>query len=219
MRPISAKRLRKQRGNVMVEFALVAPFLMAMLTGSFTMGMSLTKAVQASQLCRNANVLMVRAIDMSKTENKQILLRTGSGLGLNVAGTNTPDPNGKGVIILTKVVKVGDNACNLGITAWNGNPTSCANHGLYVIGQRILIGNTSRWTSLTGTPSITSAADGSFTDNQIATSTGIRANGFPGIVELENDDFVYVSEVFCDVSEISIFKWITAPIINVRNVS
>jgi Flp pilus assembly protein TadG len=219
-RRVSARGLRCQRGNVIVEFAILFPFLTSMLAGAFTIGMSLTKAVQCSQLCRNANVLMVRSIDLSSNANKQLLLRTGSGLGMNIAGTNTPDPNGKGTIILTKVVRVGDSACYSGITAWNGNPATCPNHGQYVIAQRIIIGNTSQWASATGTASgVVLDSKGNVSDQDIAQNSSARATGFPGIVQLNNDEFTYVSEVFADVSDLTLMNWMQAPMISVRNVS
>jgi Flp pilus assembly protein TadG len=217
---VSAARRRAQRGNVLVEFALLFPFLTSMLAGGFTIGMSLTKAVQCSQLCRNANVLMVRSIDLSTLANQQLLLRTGTGLGLNVAGTNNPDVNGNGTVILTKVVRVGDSACYNGIANWNGNPGTCPNHGQYVIAQRIVIGNTSRWPSATG-PIGSSYLDskGQVSEANIASNSTCKATGFPDIVELANDEFTYVSEVFADVSELTLMNWMKAPIISVRNVS
>ncbi len=216
----SSRRGRSQRGNVLVEFAILFPFLTSMLAGAFTIGMSLTKAVQCSQLCRNANVLMVRSIDLSTTANKQLLLRTGTGLGINVAGTNSPDPNGKGTIILTKVLRVGDSSCYAGIINWNGNPSSCANHGQYVIAQRIVIGNTTRWASATGAAAgLSFNSKGEASEANIATNSSYKASNFPGIVELSNDEFTYVSEVFADVSELTLMNWMKAPIIQVRNVS
>ncbi len=217
-RAVSARR-RNQRGNVLTEFALLFPFLTTMLAGAFTIGMSLTKAVQCSQLCRNANVLMVRSVDLSNAVNQRLLIRTGAGLGLNIPGTNTPNPNGKGVIYLTKVVRVGDNACFLGIPNWNGLPSTCPNHGQYVIAQRIVLGNGTRWNSATGKPTSTLASDGTVSDADIANISTNRASGFPGIVALSNDEFTFVSEVFADVSELTLLNFMQAPIIRVRNVS
>lgn len=219
-RPVSRQRRQSQRGNVLVEFAILFPFLTSLLAGAFTMGMSLTKAVQCSQLCRNANVLMVRSIDLSVSTNQQLLLRTGTGLGLNVAGSNLPDANGKGTIILTKVVRVGDSACYNGIVNWNGNPSTCPNHGQYVIAQRIVIGNTTRWSSATG-PIASSYLDskGQVSDANIASISTIRATNFPGIVQLSNDEFTFVSEVYADVSDLTLMNWMQAPTISVRNVS
>lgn len=219
MRPISQNRLARQSGNVMMEFALVTPFLMLLLAGSFTIGMTLNRTIQASNVCRNANVLQVRGVDLSTTQNQSMLLRTAQGLGLNNAGTYTPNPNGKGVIYLTKVMNVGPNQCNLGIPGWNGTAATCPNYNQYVIAKRNVIGNSSRWSSVTGNPGSALNTDGSISDNYICTITSNRASGFPGIVSLALDEYTYVAEVYVDISDLNFVNWFSAPIISVRNVS
>ena len=52
---------RKDRGNTILEFAILATFLVPMLTGAFTLGMALTKPIQVGNVARDAVVLMVRA--------------------------------------------------------------------------------------------------------------------------------------------------------------
>ncbi len=203
----------------MTEMALVSPLLVLLLSGSFTIGMSLTKTLVAGQLVRNANVLNVRGIDLSQVANQRALLRAAPGLGLNLPNTWNPDPNGKATVILTKVIRVGPNACNLGIPTWNQNPTSCPNYGQYVIASRVKIGNQTRWASDTGTPSSTPGTGGKISDANVATVTGNRASNFPGIITLSNDEFTLIAEVAADISSLNIFKLIPNPLIRVRNLS
>lgn len=219
MKTISVHRLRRQSGNVIIEFALVTPFLMLLLAGGFTLGMALNRSIQCSNVCRNANVLQVRGIDLSTTQNQSMLLRTAQGLGFTTPGTNTADPNGKGVIILTRVIKVGSNQCNLGIPGWNGLPSSCPNFGQYVITKRNVIGNGSRWSSVAGNPSSTLQADGSISDYNVCMISANRATGFPGVVTLSDDEFTLLAEVYADISDLNFFNWFSAPIISVRNIS
>jgi Flp pilus assembly protein TadG len=222
--PVSSKR-RRQRGNVLIEFATVAPFLMTMLAGAFTIGMSLNRSIQASNVCRNANVLMVRNVDLSKSENQRMLIRTATGLGMNIAGTDTPNPTGKGSIILTKVVRVGNTYCAIGIPGWNGQASTCPNHSKYAIAQRIIIANTSRWTSVVGTPGVTLLSNGEVPDADVAQSSAVVTTAFPqtsagsGLIFLNNDEFTYICEVFVDVSELNMLPWLAAPNVNVRNIS
>jgi hypothetical protein len=222
---ISSRRQHGQRGNVMMEFALIAPFLMIMLAGAFTLGMSLNRSIQASNVVRNANVLLARRVDLSRSENQQMLIRSASGLNFNVPGTHLPNPNGQGVIILTKVIKVGPAQCAMGISGWNGNPATCPNYGQYVIAQRIGIGNTSRWSSALGNPSSAVLSDGSLSDADIATVTTNRATGFKetasgaGLIFLDLDMHAYVGELFADVSDLNMLPWLSAPNISIRNVS
>ena len=58
---VVARRQKSQGGNVIIEFALVAPFLMLLLAGVFTIGMSLNRSIQCSNVCRNANGVAVAA--------------------------------------------------------------------------------------------------------------------------------------------------------------
>ncbi len=215
-----------ERGSVILEFGIIAPFLMLMLAGSFTLGMSVNRSIQASNVNRNAIVLMTRKVDLSKSENQKMLIRSAAGLKMNIAGTYTPDPSGSGVVILTKVIRVGPVACALGISGWNGNSATCPNYGEYAIAQRIGIGNTTRWGSALGIPSSALSTDGSVPDADIANVSTDRATGFKklitdaGFLYLDNDSYAYVGELFADMTDLNIMsKWLKVPNIMVRNFS
>lgn len=223
--PFPVTRKKNQRGSVITEFALVTPFLMLLLAGAFTLGMSLNRSIQASNVLRNANVLMTRKVDLSKSENQHMLIRSSLGLGMNIPGGYMPDPNGKGVVILSKVIRVGPVECALGIPGWNTNPSTCPNYGEYVIAQRIAIGNTTRWSSGIGNPSGALASDGQLSDSDIANGTSNRATGFSKVeademaVYLEVGQLTYMGEMFLDVSDLNMLPWLVAPNINIRNFS
>lgn len=215
-----------ERGSVIMEFGIIAPFLMMMLAGSFTLGMSVNRSIQASNVNRNAIVLMTRKVDLSRSENQKMLIRSAAGLKMNIAGTYTPDPNGQGVVILTKVIRVGPVACSLGISGWNGNAATCPNYGEYVMAQRIGIGNTGRWGSALGNPTSSLASDGSVSDADVANVSTNRSSGFkttvtaPGFLYLEIDTYTYVGELFADMTDLNIMsRWLTVPNIMVRNFS
>lgn len=217
--PRSQRRGKRERGTFMIEFALVAPFLMILLAGSFTVGMGLNRSIQCSQVCRNANALMARGVDLSKSTAQQMLIRAASGMGFNQTGTSLPDPNGKGAIYLTKVIKVGTSQCYMGIPTWDGTPSSCPNFGQYVIAQRIRICNTTRWASSLGNPTSTLTASGAVTDADIANISGNRATNFTDIITLSNDEYAFVSELFADIDDLAMIPWLAAPRISMRNVS
>jgi hypothetical protein len=214
------KKIRKgERGSFTLEFALVAPILVLMLGGTFEFGMALNRAVTASEVIRNANVLMVRGIDLSQSQNQQLLIRTAAGLGMNAAGSWNPDPNGSGVIFLTKVLRVGPLECSLGISNWNGTPSSCPNYGRYVIATRINIGNSTRWQSPLGNPGTAQRTDGTLYDSDLATSGADIAQLFPGLLTLDYDKYTFVAELFVDISKYQLFTTPVEPVLFMRNFS
>lgn len=213
-------QIRKgERGSFMMEFALVAPILVLMLGGTIEFGMALNRSITASEVIRNANVLVVRGIDLSQSQNQQLLIRTAAGLGMNVAGSWNPNPNGTGVIFLSKVLRVGPLECALGIDNWDGNQNSCPNYGKYVIASRINIGNSTRWHSPLGNPGTTQNSDGSLLDSDLATSSADIAQLFPGIVALDYDKYTFVAELFVDISRFQLFTTPVEPVIFMRNCS
>lgn len=217
--PISIKRIRNQRGNFIIEFALVAPFIMILLAGSFSVGMGLNRAIQCSQVCRNANALLARGVDLSKSTSQQMLIRAASGMGFNQPNSPLPDPNGKGAIYLTQVIRVGPNQCFTGIPTWDGVPGTCPNFGQYVFAQRIAMCNTTRWSSAFGNPSSPLSASGKLTDAAIATVTTNRIANFSSIMTLAPDEFAFVSELFADIDDLAMIPWLLAPRISMRNIS
>ena len=234
-----------ERGNSIVEFALVAGVLLVpMRAGSYSLGMSLVKALQVGQVCRDANILVVRNIDLSRSDNQSLVVRTASGLGMNISGTNTPDPNGLGVLILSTVHRVSGNDCAAQNYAASGtiadgtpNYPSCPNFLYYVFTRRVVIGNSAKLTggSVMGNPVDTVGIDGTanLDPSQYVVHTGDRASGFPPISALSPTDTgatsgvvfmpagtdAYICEAAFDISALNIFSTPQMGIIYARNVS
>jgi hypothetical protein len=210
---------RRERGSFILETAIGSWVLLFMLMGSFQMGVMLIRAIQAGEVCRNANVLQVRSIDLSLTQNQELLLRTGPLLGINQAGTWLPDTSGKGVIYLSKVYKVGPLECSNGVANFDGTTATCPNLGSYVIASRITIGNTAKGASVIGNPASTPGTNGNLTDNDICTNGGNVASDFPNLIALGSDQYTWVAEVFADSASFNIFQLMKAPTIYMRNLS
>jgi hypothetical protein len=147
-----ANRTRARRGNTILEFGLVAIFLVPLFLGTVNLGLNLSKTVQVSQIARDAGHMYVRQLDFSLDGSKDMVVRLASGLGMTRTG-------GNGVVILSKVLYVGPNEC----AAANLAPASCPNYHKAVFTQRHIIGNISLRTSNYGTPApnIVLAADDS----------------------------------------------------------
>jgi len=123
-------RRRGRRGNNLVEFALVAVFLLPLLFGTVNLGMNLGRSVQAAQVVRDIGHLYVRQLDFSVPASTEFALRLASGLGLTANG-------GEGVIIISKIMYIEDAQCIAG----GLDPGVCPNRNKAVVMQRFVIGN------------------------------------------------------------------------------
>src|ERR1700680_791804 len=226
---------RKDRGNTILEFAIVVWFFVPMFAGAFTIGMAVTKGIQVSNVARDAVVLMVRAItdpnsglDMSQTQNQRIIVRAAQGLGMNAPGAQyNPDPAGKAVVILSKVILVGAAECSLGIVpAPAGAPPwdagNCNNFNNYVFAYRVVIGNGTRWSSVLGNPSVTVQSDGTITPSDIASNTAARVANFTAAANMTlnpQGTYALFSEMYADIAYLNFFSVLRNPTIYVRSVS
>ncbi len=233
--PTKQPRARKPRaGNTILEFAIVMVFLLPMFAGAFTIGMALTKAIQVSNVARDAVVLLVRSttdpesgLDLSLTQNQRIIVRAAQGLGMNSDAQDDPSPTGTGVVILSKVVMVGPNECSLGgLTPYSTGPPfwdagNCPNYGSYVFAYRVVIGNGTRWSSTFGSPGGTVQSDGTITAADIASNTSDVASTFSSVtgMTLSQSTFALVSEMYTDVSFLNFFSVLTNPVIYARSIS
>ncbi|MGD0616624.1 MAG: hypothetical protein ABSB67_03085 [Bryobacteraceae bacterium] len=205
-----------ERGNSILEFALVASFfLVPMLAGSYSIGMSLVKSLEVGQVCRDANIMVVRGVDLSQSDNQAIVVSTASGLGMNISGTNNPNPSGLGEVILTTVHLVSSNDC----AAVGLATDACPNFNTYVITRRIYIGNNSMITSATGNPADTPASNGTLTLTQYVNDTGDQATGFPALVTLTSGTDAYIAEAAFNISAINVFSIQQMGTIYARNIS
>lgn len=133
-------RVRSRRGSSLIEFALVAIFLVPLFFGTISIGMNLGRSVQISQIVRDTGHLYVRNVDFSKPASSNMVLRLAQGMNMTVNG-------GQGVVILSKMRFIGDAQCLAGTGS-----TSCANKNSAVVVQRYLIGNASLRQSDFATP-------------------------------------------------------------------
>lgn len=175
-------RASSQRGNTIVEFALVSMFLIPLLLGTVNVGMNLSRSIQVTQVSRDAGHMYVRFVDFSLDANKDIVVRLAQGLGMTRDG-------GNGKVTLSKVLFVGELECQAGgLETWQ-----CPNYGYPVITQRQVVGNADLGQSALGDPPPELMdAVGDIADYLTATSA--RANNFNNILQLQDGEFAYVSE-------------------------
>ena len=224
---------RSQSGNTILEFALVMTFLVPMFAGAFTIGMALTKAIQVSNVARDAVVLMVRSnsdpesgLDLAVTQNQRIIVRAAQGLGMNSDAQDDPSSTGSAAVILSKVVMVGPTECSVaGLTANATAPfwdtSNCPNYGSYVFEYRVVIGNGTRWSSTIGKPLGTVQSDGTITSADIASNSADVAGTFSSVtgMTLSASTYALISEMYADVSYLNFFSVMSNPVIYARSIS
>ena len=178
------RRRRRQRGNELIEFALVATFLLPLLFGTVVVGLNLARSIQVTQVSRDSGHMYSRSVDFSDANNQRIIERLAQGLNIRITG-------GSGVVILSTVTFVGTAQC----AAAGLSGGACTNFNYPVITNRIVIGNASARPSAFGTPSPELiAADGDIAN--YLTNTSARADGFSAVLAMQPGDVAYVSEVF-----------------------
>jgi hypothetical protein len=188
------KRRKREGGNAIVEFALVATFLVSLLMGTFSIGMTLTRSVQAGIVSRDAGAMFMRYVDFTLTANKSILVRLANGMGMTEDG-------GSGVVIMTQLTKIGNAQCAEGGLA----PASCPNNGQYVVVKRMVVGNPAVYTTTYGNPSPSIIrSDGTISATNYLNDASARASAFASVMTLNDGEFAYVSEAYFKTPEITL---------------
>lgn len=173
-----SNRRKNQRGNNILEFALVALPLVMLLLGVTTTGLGLGRSVQVAQVCRDAASMYVRGVDFSRDGNKDVLVRLSQGLNLTRNG-------GDGVIMLSKVTWVPQQTCtDLSLFPCNGDR--------HVVTQRIVIGNQSLRTSALGTPNSGLLDSKGLVTDYLTEASAVAT--FP-MMTLQDGQYAYVAEV------------------------
>lgn len=198
---VSPNRKRNQRGNNLLEFALLSLFLVPAFLGTVSTGMALGKGIQTSQVARDAGHMYVRQVDFSLTQNKNLIVRLANGMGMTLTG-------GNGVVILTQVLMIGAAEC----TAAGLTDAQCVNKNWPVITQRLVIGNSGLYSSTIGSPTNTIIqADGTITPTNYLQNTSCRANTLShgtttGVLTLQNSERTYVSEAYFRAPELAFLR-------------
>ncbi len=171
----------------MFEFAISLPFLVAMVVGTFAVGLMFDRSLTQGQLARNAANMYARGIRFNTTANKQLLANAATGMNLKVDGT------GETVVYLTALTRVPSNANCL----VSGNTVPCANRGLIVIAQRFIVGNTSVDPSVFGDPGSTNIdSDGNVAnyEHQTYARATVPASVSNATSGLGEGEFIYAAD-------------------------
>ena len=180
--PSRNKSLRS--GSALIEFALSTMVWVPLLLGTIFIGLSVTRAIEVAQVCRDAAHMHVSGVDFSQPANQQILVQLASGLNFAMTG-------GNGVIILSTITFVSQQDCNA------ASVPNCANLNQPVFTRRIVIGNRGLRTSDFGSPNpgdIDSSGNISLTNYLNDSST--RALNFNSVLPLQSGQYAYLAEAY-----------------------
>jgi hypothetical protein len=180
------------RGSTILEFALVAPFLVVVFFGVAGFGISLGRYIQALQVCRDVAHMYVDGIDFTQTSNQNLIVLMAQGSGMTTTG-------GNGVVILSRISTVYQSDCDAA-----GDSGTCNNLGLTVFTQRIVVGNASLHASAFGTPNAAILnAQGDISTNVYLQDTDntVRTTGFSPLLSAAGvtqgqGDAAWVAELY-----------------------
>jgi hypothetical protein len=208
-KPVSARRKRRQGGNEMIEFALLAVLLVPTLLYMFVAGMNLIRLQETTQVCRDIGDLYIHGVDFTTYDGQTLAQRLSNGLGLQVgaqfAGNNSNNTSngGVGYIVLSEVMYVGSGAC-----ASLAAGTTCTNQNQYVFLQQIAFGNSgitfngNPVASALGMTTATMTASG-YTQNYLTDSKAVCSK-ISGLLTTQLADLqvAYVVETFFSSSNL-----------------
>jgi hypothetical protein len=189
-----ARRGKRQNGNAIIEFALVVPCLLTLMLGVFSVGLVLTRTVQAGIVARDAGAMFMRYVNFNLTENRNLVVRLANGMGMTTNG-------GNGVVILSQVMRIGATECSNG----GYSSSNCPNFGMDVVIKRVKVGNTALYTTTFGNPdSNLMDAEGEIPQTNYLRETSVRVIGFSSLVNLNPGEFAFVSEAYFSTPEINL---------------
>lgn len=183
---------KRREGNAIIEFALVISFLGMLLMGTFSIGMTLTKSVQAGVIARDAGAMFMRYVDFTLTGNKDILVRLANGMQMTASG-------GNGVVIMTQIMKIGEIECAAGGLSTG----ACPNYNRPVVIKRMMVGNAALYTTTYGTPTPSIIqADGTISTTNYLNDASVRADNFGSVMNLNQGENAFISEAYFRTPEI-----------------
>ncbi len=219
--PVPKPRLRSciknrpfERGSAMVEFVLCMGLLfLPLFLGIITIGLSLVRANQVTEVCRDAGHMYAYGVDMSQTASQTLVT---SQLARGLAMSNT---GGNGVLYLSTFTYIDASACTA--NGLQGNADSCPNINQMVVVKRIAIGNTSVQSSAFAMPSPASiiTSSGNIGSGDYLTNTSCRAPNFANVIPMTaSGQYAYVSELFVTSPDAAMWSLFNSSLIGARSV-
>lgn len=200
--PVSKRRTRRQRGYEILEFGIMAIFLIPTFLWVFINGMNLIRFIQCSEICRDIGILYSQGVDFSTYTAQNVASTLAQGYGLSIGTSYTGNENnndtngGNAWVILSEVMYVGTSACSA-----LPSTTTCTNSGKYVylmhldFGNKNLTINGNTLQSAIGNPSSATINLEGYVQNYL-TDVNAVATYAGNFITLADGQTAYVSEAF-----------------------
>jgi len=143
--PNTTKTVRRSRqsGHQIIEFAFVALMFIPMMMGTFITGMNLIRSNQVNHIARDMADMYIHGADFSDKAMQRVAKKLATGMDLQVGTGNgnvadNTGNGGRGIIWVSKLMKVGSNAdasCQAAL------PAACTNVNKFVFLEHIRFGN------------------------------------------------------------------------------
>jgi len=199
MQPLSGKLSRNEKGNALLEFAVVSIVVIPLFFGMVGSGIQLGRMNEAVQICSDAGHMFARGVDFSQTANQNILVSLATGSGMTVSGGNA-------VMIMSEIIQVYAADCTAaGLTAGQ-----CTNSGQLVFVNRLITGSSSLRASNYGTPpaNMVNAQGNISASNYLTASSLVVTGGFAteltnAGLTLNDGDIAYLTEFYESTPDLS----------------
>lgn len=217
------RRKKTQKGQEIIEFALMAFIFVPLFMGSFIVGMNLIRSIQCNQVTRDLVDMYIHGGDFSTYPLQQEAARLAQGLNLQVGSSFTGNQqantgnSGNGLATVTQIMWVGSTTSANCIAVGAAN---CTNHDSFVYTQQIQFGNGTLSSSNTvtlGTPSGATINSAGIVQNYItdshaklssAAQTAMQslwaANVNTGQTALTDGQVVYIVEAYFQSPDLSV---------------
>lgn len=217
------RRKKTQKGQEIIEFALVACIFVPLFMGSFVVGMNLIRSIQCNQVCRDLVDMYIHGGDFSTYALQQEAQRLAQGLNLQIGSsftgnqqTNTGN-GGNGLVTVSQIMWVGSTTSSSCIAVGAAN---CTNNDSFVYTQQVQFGNGALSNSNTvtlGTPTGATINSSGIVHNYVtdshaklgsAAQTAMQnqwgANNNTGQTALTDGQVVYIVETYFQSPDLSV---------------
>ena len=207
----TSRSRRGERGTSLIEFAFcLVLFWLPLVLGMLVIGFNLIRAVQVTQVARDAGHMYANGINFAQSTYQNLLVSLAIGLNMTATG-------GNGVVILSTVMYVDSAAC----TAGGYTTSNCPNYNTFVFTNRVVVGNSGLHSSSLGAPVSTELdSNGNVSQAGQLTDTKNQVSGFTSIIPAPSSgsEFAYVSEMFVRSTDTSWAAFLSTPTINARSI-